>query len=72
MDMKGLQIKDRDGARILLPFDKVLKMERPEGTTCLWIKLFDPMGVSIKIENVEEVNRVWSAFQGWLMGHENP
>lgn len=70
--MKGMEIVDDDGSRILLPFDKVLKMERPgapdKGKPILWIKLFDPMGVSIKIKDLTEIDRVWCEFQAWLTG----
>jgi hypothetical protein len=69
---KGMQLVDADGDRVLLPFDKVLKMSKGHEAGTLWIKLFDPMGVNIKIENKEEAARVWSAFQGWLMGFPNP
>ncbi len=72
MNPKGLQITDRDGDVLLLPFDKVLTMSRPKGERTLFIKLFDPMGVSIKIDQAEEVARVWSAFKAWLEGYQNP
>ncbi len=72
MNPNGLQITDRDGDSFLVPFDKVLTMSRPKGERTLFIKLFDPMGVSIKIDQAEEVTRVWSAFKAWLEGYQNP
>jgi hypothetical protein len=63
---KGMEVLNADGNRVLLPFDKVVKMERAEGV--LWIKLFDPMGVSLKIKDGTEVDKVWCEFQIWLTG----
>lgn len=72
MNDKGMQIADEDGARILLPFDKVVKMEKMHEAGPLSISLLGALGASIKIKNKEEAARVWSAFQGWLMGFDNP
>ena len=72
MSVKGMQCVDAEGVRILLPFDKVVKMQKDDESGPLHIKLMDPIGITIKITNKDEAARVWSAFQGWLMGFENP
>lgn len=67
---RGMEITDSDGDRVLIPFDKVVRMTRADGR--LWIKMFDPMGVTVSILDKKEIDRVWCEFQAWLTGPVNP